>query len=128
MWPQILENVPWCSLPTPARKRQATHDVVSVANCASFQWRILNCSGTYRLCLRLGLISRTTGIQILFPFSSSSLSTRRSGAAGESYILHRSADEKHVCGINKLLAGNSDRYAYYGEQVLWIHKLLRRTA
>jgi hypothetical protein len=123
---KLLENMPSKvrEIIADPRPQTATPDVVS-ANLASFHWQILKCAGPSFFLTTDNPVHRHG--EIVFPLSSTHCLRGDPARPGKSLTFSK-IDEKHVCGINKLLAGNSDRYAYYGEQVPWIHKLLKRTA
>ena len=65
--------------------------------------------------------------EIVFPLSSTHCLHGDPTRPGKSLAFSK-IDEKKVCGINRQMAGNADRYVYYNAEVLWIHKLIKRAA
>jgi hypothetical protein len=64
--------------------------------------------------------------EIVVPLSSTHCLHGDPTRPGESLAFSK-IDEKRVCGINRQTVGHADRYVYYKDEVLWIHKLLKRT-
>jgi Protein of unknown function (DUF4238) len=104
------------------RPRATSTDTVGAA-LASFHWQVLKCSGPSFFLTTDNPVYRYS--KIIFPLSSTHCLYGDPQQPGESLDFSK-AKEADVRAINRQIANYVNRYAYYNEDVPWIHKLLKR--